>query len=877
MDIPAPLHVLLIEDSPEDRADIRQMLLRGSQRHYKFTETETGAAGVRAIFLHPDNPPDCVLLDCHLPDMDAFEVLAAMRRGGEQTVCPVVVVTGTLESGAEVIRAGAQDYVGKAWATPDSLTRAIENATERYALRRELLLNHAALRESQNFLQRVMEVAPGVIHVFDLKQQRFVFVSQAVASVVGYSPEEIMAGGSELVATLMHPEDLPRLAEHLQRVRTLGDDEHATFEQRVRTKSGEWRWFQNRVSVFARDAAGHPRQAIGAALDITERKRVEETIAQNAALFAKIIEQAPGGVYVIDAQFRVRDVNTEALPAFAAVQPVIGREFGEVMETLWGPELGREITTIFRRTLETGERYVSPRFDHLRHDIGVEQVYDWETQRITLPDGQHGVVCYFQDVTARDRAAEARRVSEERYRALVTASSAAVYRMSSDWSEMHQLNGLDFVVDTTAPSVNWVEEYLYPEDQPQVLAVIREAIRTKSHFEMEHRVRRVDGGVGWTSSHAIPLLNAKGEIIEWFGAAKDITARKQAEQARYEMERNYQALAVASFEIAYRMSADWSTMLPLNGRELVKSTDKPVANWEWLEQNIPREEHPRVRQAISDAIAGKTLFELEHRILRPDGSIAWTLSRAVPILDENGAVITWFGAASDITERKAAEEALREAKEAAEAANRSKDRFLAALSHELRTPLTPVLLVSEVRAKSKKLSKDLREDFEMIHRNIVLEAQLIDDLLDVSRIQQGKMRFDFKLVNVHEAIARALAMLRYEVEEKEMAVRQELGATPATLEADPARLRQVLCNLLRNAVKFTPRGGTITLHTVRDQSALHISIADTGAGIAAEDLERIFHPFEQVDAQQTSEHRSLGLGLAISAAIVAAHRGRIWA
>ena len=110
--------------------------------------------------------------------------------------------------------------------------------------------------------------------------------------------------------------------------------------------------------------------------DVSERNRVAEALAQNAALFAKIIEQAPGGVYVMDAQLRVREVNAEALPIFANIQPVIGREIGEVMETLWGPELGQECTAIIRHTLETGGRYISPRFDHQRQDIGVAQAYE---------------------------------------------------------------------------------------------------------------------------------------------------------------------------------------------------------------------------------------------------------------------------------------------------------------------------------------------------------------------------------------------------------------------------------------------------------------------------------------------------------------------
>ena len=284
MEIPAPLHVLLIDDSPEDRADIRRMLLRGSQQLYKFTEAETGAAGVGALLEHPDDPPDCVLLDFNLPDMDAFEVLAAMRAGGELTVCPVVVVTGMMEIGAQVIRAGAQDYVSKGWATPESLTRSIENAIERYALGRERLLSDAALRESRHFLQRITEVAPGVLHVYDFKKQAFVFVSPVVALVIGYRAEEITAMGRDGLSNLIHPEELPRFAGHLQRVRALGDDEHADFEHRVRAKSGEWRWFQNRVSVFLRDTTGAVHQTIGAALDITERKQAEAELKRLAAI-----------------------------------------------------------------------------------------------------------------------------------------------------------------------------------------------------------------------------------------------------------------------------------------------------------------------------------------------------------------------------------------------------------------------------------------------------------------------------------------------------------------------------------------------------------------------------------------------------------------
>ena len=117
------------------------------------------------------------------------------------------------------------------------------------------------------------------------------------------------------------------------------------------------------------------------------------------------------------------------------------------------------------------------------------------------------------------------RESEERFRGFVTASSDVVYRMSPDWSEMRQLQGRNFIADTNKPSGTWLAEYIYPDDHASVMAMIEQAIRTKSNFELEHRVRRVDGSVGWAFSRAVPLLDSNGEIIEWIGAAKDVTER----------------------------------------------------------------------------------------------------------------------------------------------------------------------------------------------------------------------------------------------------------------------------------------------------------------------------------------------------------------
>ena len=231
-------------------------------------------------------------------------------------------------------------------------------------------------------------------------------------------------------------------------------------------------------------------------------------------------------------------------------------------------------------------------------------------------------------------------------------------------------------------------------------------------------------------------------------------------------------------------------------------------------------------------------------------------------------------------ERKGAEEALRAAKEQAEAASRSKDNFLAALSHELRTPLTPVLMTAAALREDPRLPADAREQLGMMERNIALEARLIDDLLDLTRITRGKLSLRLQPCDAHSLISLAVEIVRDEAQAKGIAIERSFAAPHSGLVADPARFQQVIWNLLRNAVKFTPRGGHIAIRTAnapREGGAerLQIEIRDSGVGIEPEALDRIFQAFEQ--AGRANDHRfgGLGLGLAIARAIVDLHGGTI--
>mgnify|MGYP001554883000 CR=1 FL=1 len=241
----------------------------------------------------------------------------------------------------------------------------------------------------------------------------------------------------------------------------------------------------------------------------------------------------------------------------------------------------------------------------------------------------------------------------------------------------------------------------------------------------------------------------------------------------------------------------------------------------------------------------------------------------------------------EIAHRTATEGALREVNEklrkatgVAEKANRAKDDFLAVLSHELRTPLTPVLIAAAALREDSRLPRETREQLSMIERNISLEARLIDDLLDLTKISHGKLLLRLEPCDAHSLIGLAIEIVRDDAREKEITIERQFSAVHSGLTADPARLQQVVWNLLRNAVKFTPRGGTISVRTA-DESRLEgggwlrIEVTDSGIGIDPGALEKIFLPFEQ--GQVTGDHRfgGMGLGLAIARAVVLMHGGQI--
>ena len=259
-----------------------------------------------------------------------------------------------------------------------------------------------------------------------------------------------------------------------------------------------------------------------------------------------------------------------------------------------------------------------------------------------------------------------------------------------------------------------------------------------------------------------------------------------------------------------------------------------------------------------------------------DGVERWLTEKGRVLLDEMGRATRFIGTLLEVTAQKNAEMVLRHAKQEAEKANRAKDHFLAMLSHELRTPLTPVLMTIASLRRQPDISEELGHDLELLQRNVELEALLIDDLLDLTRIAHGKLELHNDAVDVHGSLDHALSISAAELAGRQLVVTRRFEAREHHCWADAARLQQVFWNLVKNAAKFTPPGGRLDLSTWNDEARqIVVEIKDSGIGIKPDLLPRIFDAFEQGGRSVTSQFGGLGLGLAISKRVIDLHGGTI--
>ncbi|MBC8026389.1 MAG: response regulator [Steroidobacteraceae bacterium] len=458
--------------------------------------------------------------------------------------------------------------------------------------------------------------------------------------------------------------------------------------------------------------------------------------------------------------------------------------------------------------------------------------------------------------------------SEERFRALATATSDVIYRMNPDWTEMRHLEGREFIVNTLAPEKHWMERYIHPDDREDVKAAIAASIRDKKLFELEHRVVRVDGTLGWTHSRAVPMISPEGDILEWIGMASDVTARRQAQETLLTQRRLYEAILTNTPDLAYVWGRDHrflyanEGLLKMWGRTWDEAIGKNCLELGYEPWHA--EMHDREIDQVAATklpVRGQVPFNGTFGPRMYDYVL-------VPVFGENGDVVAIAGTTRDVTDLKQLESSLREA-------DRRKDEFLATLAHELRNPLAPIRNAVHFMKLHKLPDEELNGAREIIDRQVQHMVRLVEDLLDVSRITLGQVTLRSDRLTLRRALEDALDAIAPAALAAGHELDVKLPPPEIEIAGDATRISQIFQNLLDNAIKYTPQGGQIVLRAERVEGHVRVSVRDSGIGIPAERQARIFDLFTRVHPNEGIKTSGLGIGLSLARQLVELHGGRI--
>ncbi|QEH31575.1 Autoinducer 2 sensor kinase/phosphatase LuxQ [Aquisphaera giovannonii] len=413
----------------------------------------------------------------------------------------------------------------------------------------------------------------------------------------------------------------------------------------------------------------------------------------------------------------------------------------------------------------------------------------------------------------------------------------------------------------------------HDEDVVHILSKIRRGERV-DHFETKRRTK--DGRILDLSITVSPIRNAAGDIVGASKVARDVTERNRARAALRESEEQLR-------QITDVLPQQIWTARPDGGLDYVNARAREYAGDAASRDGAPRWAeviHPDDRDASAEAwrrsVATGDPYEVEQRLRHAGtGAFRWHLCRARPVRDASGRIIKWYGTNTDIDDRRRWEAAVREARDEAERANRMKDEFLATLSHELRTPLNAILGWAKILTSGRVGEEHSREGLAAIERNAVAQVQIIEDLLDISRIVSGNFRLEVQRVRIQDVVEAAVASAMPAAMAKGVRLHKMIDSLAGPVSGDAARLQQVVWNLLANAVKFTPKGGTVQVLLERVNSHLEIGVVDTGIGMSPDFLPHVFDRFRQAESGTTRRHGGLGLGLAIVKQLVELHGGTV--
>jgi PAS domain S-box-containing protein len=865
-----------------------------------------------------------------------------------------------------------------------------------------------ALRESEKHLQLVLSAGELGAWQLDLASMNLTCSTQGKANF-GRSPDESFT--YKMFRASIHPEDQNIFTAAASRAIAEAGDYNA--EYRCIWPDGSIHWIHATGRVVT-EGDGRIKRLVGVTLDITERKQSEEALRASQKLNEDVLDSMAANIAVLDRRGTITLVN-KSWRQFALENGAdwtlkgvgVGTNYLEICRTVEGENIG-DAGTIYQGLSDilNGKReYFS--IEYPCHSPTIERWFLLTASPLTHESG--GAVVSHQNITERRKAEEAVRESEERFRSLVTASAQVVWITDAEGAIPYaQASWGDFTGQSYEEYGGWGWlDAIHPDDRQRVAKHWQYCLAQRCLYEMEYRLRRHDGIYRDTLARGVPMLTTDGIVREWIGQNTDITERKRAEEllrqsamqlalindiapvyiAHCDREGRFlfvnksyaerfgltpediigkhipEVLGVEAFEsfsqyieiilrgapVQFEIEVPYETIgkrfmhcsyapeFDANGKvvgwvaaitdiserrkveEILRESEErfrnmadhaPMMVWVteadttctylsqswyeftgktpetglgfgWLDAIHP-EERDYTEQIFLTANEGCEAFRLEYRLRRKDGEYRWMIDSAAPRFGSGNQFLGYIGSVIDITERKQAEEALAQlllreqaARAEAEDANRLKDEFLATVSHELRTPLNAILGWAQMLQSGKLNESETVSGLQSIYRNAKSQAQLIEDLLDVSRIITGKMRLDICPIHLTQVIHAAIDSLRPAIDSKAINLHTLLSPNVGQVLGDPSRLQQAVWNLLSNAVKFTPEGGEIEVRLERVDSTAQITVRDSGRGISADFLPYIFERFRQADSTSTRKYGGLGLGLSIVRHLIELHGGTV--
>lgn len=681
----------------------------------------------------------------------------------------------------------------------------------------------SALRESQHFIQAIADSNPNLLYVYDLIEQRNVYSNRQIAVILGYSAQEIQDMGTAMMPTLLNPDDLPEYFQSVQKVEQAKDGDVIECQYRMRHKNGEWRWMHSWDTVFLRTSDGKPKQVLGTANDITDRKLAEEKLLASQQRISFLLQQTPIAVIELNLNLEIITWNPAAVAIFGySEQEAIGRVASDlIVPESYHPQLPE----IFNHGLNAKSSGTS---ENLTKD-GRIIICEWYNTQLIDDNGTAiGMALMAVDITERKQAETELQESALRQRAIariiermrqtldireifhattrelrqtMKCDRVAIYRFNPDWSGEFVAESLDrkWVSFIQAQEFDsHLTECALDSDR----CVVKE-LDSPSQEVRDTYLQETQGGAysRGTTYLCVPDIYKQGFDICYINLLENFQAK------------SYIIVPIFCGKKLWGLLASYQNSAP--------------RQWTEAEINVAVDVGTQLGVALQQA-------ELLAR-----------------------------------TQRQSME--LIKSKENAEVANRAKSQFLASMSHELRTPLNAILGFSQVMARNSSITEEQKEYIEIINRSGEHLLELINDVLSMSQIEAGQITINENRFNLYRLLNSLKEMLQLKAHSKGLhLIFENIGDLPQYIQTDEAKLRQVLINLLGNAIKFTQHG-TVTLrvssqaenNATENKSQLYFEIADTGPGISPSEISTLFKPFVQTETGRKSM-LGTGLGLPIS-------------